>query len=331
MAGSSPTTMRAAVVHKPGGPEALILQDLPVPVPTKGQILIRIRAFGLNRSEMWTRMGDSPGIKFPRVLGIEAAGTVASAPGGEFATGAVVATVVGGMGRNYDGGYAEYTMVPAGQVKEIKEEGLSWGMLGALPEMVHTAWGALFTSLCLQRGETLLIRGGSSSVGLATAALARHHGAFVIGTTRSKDREQLLKDSGVQDVIIDNGAIEEETRKRYPKGVDKVLELVGVTTLADSLKLVRKNGVVCTAGIVGGKWTMEEFTPALVIPSGVYLTTYSSFGNPFSNTPLDDVARLIKDGSIHIPIKTFRLEQIVDAHRIMDEGTAEAKMVVLTD
>ena len=135
----------------------------------------------------------------------------------------------------------------------------------------------------------------------------------------------------MQDVIIDDGAIAEEIRERYPKVVDKVLELVGVTTLADSLKLVRRNGVVCTAGIVGGKWTMEEFTPSVVIPNGVYLTTYSSFGNPFSDTPLDDIARLIKDGRIHIPIKTFRLEQIVEANRIMNEGTAGAKIVVLTD
>lgn len=327
--------MRAAVIHTPGGPSNLILEDRPIPTPEPGWVLIRIKAFGLNRSEMWTRIGDSPGVNFPRILGIEATGVVAAAPGGEFKEGAVVATVVGGMGRQFDGGYAEYTCVPAGNVKAVeKPEGLGWDVLGALPEMVHTAWGALFSSLQLQRGEKLLVRGGSSAVGLAAIAIATHHGAFVVGTTRKESRAQLLRDSGAQDVIIDDsaeGAIAEEARRRYPEGFDKVLELVGVTTLEDSLKTARRNGVVCTCGIVGGKWTMPAFTPAMLIPSGVYMTTYSSSSMPFHAEPVNEVARGMMNGSMKIPIKTFKLEQIVEAHVAMDESTAAAKMVVLTD
>ena len=322
--------MRAAVVNAPGGPSSLTLQNLPIPIPSKGQILIRIHAFGLNRAEMFTRQGHSPDVTFPRVLGIEATGTVASAPGGEFSEGAIVATVLGGLGRTINGGYAEYTLVPAGHVKAV-EVNVGWEILGALPEMLQTAWGALFSSLKLEKGERLLVRGGTSSVGLAATAIARHHGAFVVTTTRSQSREKLLRESGAQDVVIDGGSIAEEVRGRYPEGFDKVLELVGVTTLADSLKVAKKGGIVCTAGIVGGKWVMDQFTPNAVIPSGVYLTTYSSSVEAFMATPLDKVARLVKDGTIRIPIKTYRLEQIVEAHQAMDEGTAEAKMVVLID
>ncbi|KAL8818864.1 MAG: hypothetical protein Q9191_007847 [Dirinaria sp. TL-2023a] len=327
--------MRAAVLHTPGGPSNLILENRPIPTPEPGWVLIRIKAFGLNRSEMWTRIGDSPGVTFPRILGIEATGVVASAPGGEFSEGDVVATVVGGMGRQFDGGYAEYTCVPAVNVQKVdKPEGLSWATLGSLPEMVHTAWGALFSSLQLQRGDKLLVRGGSSAVGLAAIAIAADHGAHVVGTTRQEGRAQLLRDSGAKDVIVDDkpeAAIAEEARRRYPDGFDKVLELVGVTTLADSLKLARRNGVVCTCGIVGGKWTMPAFTPALLIPSGVYLTTYSSSSMPFHAEPVNAVARGVLEGRLRIPVKTYRLEEIVEAHVAMDESSAAAKMVVLTE
>lgn len=113
------TTMKAAVVHAPGDPSVLQISTIPRPTPTSGQVLIQVKAFGLNRSEMFTRQGLSPvsAVKFPRVLGIEAVGIVESAPGGEFKQGEVVATCMGGMGRGFDGGYAEYTCVPAAQVR----------------------------------------------------------------------------------------------------------------------------------------------------------------------------------------------------------------------
>lgn len=225
---------------------------------------------------MFTRQDHSPGVQLPRILGIEATGVVVAASGGEFNEGAVVAAFMGGMGRGFDGGYAEYTCVPAAQVQVMEAKGLGWKILGALPEMVHTAWGALFSSLLLKKGEKLLVRGGSSSVGLAAAAIAKQHGAFVVSTTRIEGRVNLLHDSGAHEVLIDNGSLAEEARKPYPDGFDKVLELVGATTLADSLKVTKKNGVVCTAGIVGGSWVLPEFAPNAIILSGVFLTSYSS-------------------------------------------------------
>jgi NADPH:quinone reductase-like Zn-dependent oxidoreductase len=331
MASLATKVMRAAVVHAPGGPEVLTLQNLPIPTPQKGQVLMRVRAFGLNRAEMFTRQGHSPGVDFPRVLGIEAAGEVAAAPGGEFAEGTAVATVMGGMGRVFDGGYGEYTLVPASQVKEVKAKDVGWEVLGALPEMVQTAWGALFTSLQLKKGDRLLVRGGTSSVGLAAAAIAKHHGAFVVSTTRSEERARLCRDSGAEDVLIDGGSIAEEARKRYPDGFDKILELVGVTSLKDSMKTLKMGGICCTAGIVGGKWVFDQFTPNEVIPTGMYLTTYGSSVEAFMETPIDEVAQLVQNGSIHIPIKTYRLEQIVEAHRDMEETSVGAKMVVIMD
>ena len=109
-------TMKAAVIREPGAPEVLVIEELPVPKPAPGWILIRVKAFGLNQSELFTRQGHSPTVRFPRVLGIEAVGVVEDAPSGEFNTGDTVATAMGGMERAFDGSYAEYTSVPANQI-----------------------------------------------------------------------------------------------------------------------------------------------------------------------------------------------------------------------
>src|ERR1700739_554972 len=109
-------TMKAAVIHEAGGPEVLKIENLPIPAPRRSEVLIRVKAFGLNRSELFTRQGHSPSVRFPRILGIEAVGLVEDAPDKGFSNGDVVATAMGGMGRQFDGSYAEYTCVPIAQV-----------------------------------------------------------------------------------------------------------------------------------------------------------------------------------------------------------------------
>jgi NADPH:quinone reductase-like Zn-dependent oxidoreductase len=324
------TTMKAAVIHEAGGPEVLKIEGLPIPTPKNGEILIRVKAFGLNRSELFTRQGHSPTVTFPRVLGIEAVGVVEVAPGGEFRKGDIVATAMGGLGRQFDGGYAEYTCVPAKQVQVIKAE-LPWETLGAIPEMLQTAWGSLFKSLRLEKSERLLVRGGTTSVGLAAAAIAKNHGAFVAATTRNPDREQLLRASGVDQVLIDTGSIAEQVKEVCPGGVDKVLELVGTTTLKDSLRCAKQRGIVCMTGIVGNKWSFEDFAPMEAIPTAVSLTTYAGESEDFMRMPLEELVEQIAAGTLHVQVgRIFHLDQIVEAHRCMEENKAGGKIVVLT-
>ncbi len=252
-------TMRAVVLDAPGPATSLEVRQVPVPVPDMGWVLVRVMAFGLNRSELFTRLGYSgEAVTFPRILGIEAAGVVAAAPGGEFAVGQQVVTMMGGMGRAFDGGYAEYTCVPAAQVITFHSD-LPWSVLGAVPEMLQTAYGSLSVGLDAKLGESLLIRGGTSSVGMTAAVLAKRLGMTVLATTRSPAKTDALAGLGVDHVLIDDGNIAAQVRRVLPDGVDGAIELVGTPTLPDTLRATRVHGTVCFTGMLSDQWTMKDF------------------------------------------------------------------------
>src|SRR5256714_14390266 len=241
-----PSSMRAVVLDAaPAAPEALVVRERPVPRPERGWVLIEVKAFGLNRSELQTRAGlADPDVTFPRVPGIEATGIVAACPGGELAVGQQVVAMMGGMGRSFDGGYAEFTCAPVAQAIPFRSE-LPWTTLGAVPEMLQTAYGALTVGLDVQPGQTLLIRGGTSSVGLTAAILAKRRGLTVLATTRSEAQAGALREAGADHIVVDDGAIAPRVRELAPGGVGVTLELVGAPTLRDSLEATRVDSVGC--------------------------------------------------------------------------------------
>jgi NADPH2:quinone reductase len=320
--------MRAIVLDAPGPPEALRLREIPVPKAEPGRVLIEVKAFGLNRSELHTRLGLAEGVEFPRVLGIEATGAVAACPGGEFEVGQQVVGMMGGMGRTFDGGYAEYTSVPAGQVIGFTSE-LEWSTLGAVPEMLQTANGSLRVGLNAQPGESILIRGGTSSIGMATAVLAKQQGMTVLSTTRSPEKAGALSDLGVDHVIVDDGNVADQVRSVVSGGVDNALELIGTPTLPDTLRATRIHGVVCFTGMLSNEWTVKDFYPIEYLPTGVCLTAY---GGDAADLPgevlqgfLDDVAA----GHAVVPVdRRFDFDEIQEAHAYMEAGRASGKLVV---
>ena len=324
------TTMRAVVLDAPGLPEALQIRDRPVPTPQAGQVLIKVRAFGLNRSELHTRLGLSHGVSFPRVLGIEATGTVVACPGGEYSTGQQVAALMGGMGRTFDGGYAEFTCVPVRQVVPFSSA-LDWAVLGAVPEMLQTAHGSLTVGLDAQRGQSLLIRGGTSSVGMVTAVLAKRLGMTVLSTTRNSAKEDALRRLGVDHVVVDDGGnVAREARAIFPDGVDTALELIGTPTLPDTLRAVRVHGVVCFTGMLSNEWTVRDFYPIEYLPRGVRLTAYGGDATDLPSAVLQEFLDAVAAGQAVVPIhRVYRLDEIAEAHADMEAGRAAGKLVVV--
>src|ERR1700733_3548476 len=174
-------TMKAVVLDGPGPPSALHIRQVPRPYPRRGWVLISVKAFGLNRSELHMRLGLARGVTFPRVPGSEAVGVVAACPGGEFSEGQQVAT----FGEDMGGPFRSH---------------LDWTTLGAIPVMLATANGSLTIGLDAKESQSLLIRGGTSSVGMATAVLAKRLGMRVLSTTRHKGKALALTDIGVDEV-----------------------------------------------------------------------------------------------------------------------------------
>jgi NADPH:quinone reductase-like Zn-dependent oxidoreductase len=322
-------TMRAIVLEAPGPPDSLTIRELPVPTPAAGWVLIRVMAFGLNRSELHTRLGLASGVAFPRVLGIEATGVVAECPGGEYEVGQQVVAMVGGMGRTYDGGYAEYTCVPVSQVIAIQSD-LEWSTLGAVPEMLQTAYGSLTVGLDVQRGQSILIRGGTSSVGMAAAIVAKQRKMTVLATTRNPGKSAALTDIGVDHVLIDDGAVAPQVREIFPGGVDTALELVGTPTLPDTLLATKQHGVVCFTGMLSNVWTVSDFYPIDYIPRGVRLTAYGGDAQDLPQRVLQDYLDAVAAGEAVVPIDhVYKFDEIVQAHAAMEAGTATGKLVVL--
>src|SRR5258705_6899557 len=322
--------MRAIVIDKFGGLDSLVYTELPEPEPLAGHVVIEIKAFGINHAEMHMRRGEWA--EAAKVSGIECVGVVKACPGGEFPIGAKVAALMGGLGRTINGSYAEYTRAPASNVALIESD-LPWAELAAIPETYATAWTCLFRNLEITKGQTVLIRGGPSSFGRAAINMAVNAGVRVIATGRSSDSFAALKELGAERVEVEGP----DLSKRIPeaKRLDAVLDLVGNSTILDSLAMLRRGGCACLAGWLGGLAPIANFNPLLQMASGVYLTFFGSFvfgtpGFPLSDVPLQEIAAQVAAGHLKAkPSRVFGFEEIREAHRVMEAGEAGGEMVVV--
>jgi len=323
--------MKAIVITAYGDPEVLALTELPDPVPAAGEVLIRVRAFGLNHAETYMRSGAWGEVA--QVPGIECAGTVQADPGGRLEAGTPVVAILGGMGRTRNGSYAELVTVPASNVVPVTTS-LSWTDLVALPEVYSTAWAGLYQNLGLEPGRTVLVRGATSSLGQAAVNVAADGGATVIATTRASARADLLRKIGATDVLIDDGQLAGQVHS-LGIAVDCVFDLVGNGVLRDSLRIVRPGGRVCQLGFLGGLEPVADFNPITDLPTGVQFSFYGSafvLGTesfPLDEIPLQQMIAKAETGRYKAkPVRVFGFDQIVEAHRAMQDGVAVGKMVV---
>ncbi len=326
--------MRAYVIEQPGGPEVLQLRDIASPAPGADEVQIRVRAFGLNRAEVYRRAGKMGPISGQVVPGIEAVGEVILDPAGVYRTGQRVATAMGGLQFSRNGSYAEEVTVLRNNVIALDATTLSWEELAALPEAYLTIWGALDKSLAIQAGQTLLVRGATSSVGLAAVTYARARGLKVIATTRSPANESRLRKMGADEVVIDNGEIAATVREVAPAGVDAVLEVVGASTLRDSIKSLRPFGAVSVIGLLGGAPVLDQFHLMQDLPGAARLSFFPSglFGTPsvpLDTSPLPWIANEIAAGRMpSLRTQTFDFDDVRHAHALMESDRALGKLVV---
>lgn len=315
--------MKAIVVEKAGGPEVLEYKDVSTPTVKPGWSLVQIKGFGINHSEIFTRAGESPSVKFPRILGIECVGIIAESTSSELTEGQKIISIMGEMGRAFDGSYAEYVLLPNEQIYPVTTE-LSWAELAAVPETFYTAFGSLKT-LKLQEDDTVLIRSGASSVGMATLRLikAKYQTIKVTGSVRNPARKQVLLDAGY-DVAIEDKNDELITTQKY----NKVLELVGPKTLRDTFQHVKSQGIVCSTGELGGQWTMNDFNPIADIHEGAYLTSLSS--GEVNSIKLNEMLAYIQKYHVAVsPTKVYHLNQVREAHEYLEGGHNLGKVVVV--
>jgi NADPH:quinone reductase len=325
-------TMRAIVLNGFGGLDSLVYTDIPKPLPREGEVVIEVKGFGINHAEIHMRRGEWA--EAAEVSGIECVGIVDACPDGEFPVGAKVAALMGGLGRTINGSYAEYTRVRAANVVPIESD-LPWPDLAALPETYAVAWTCLFRNLDLKAGQTLVLRGATSSFGQAALKMAVAAGARVIATARSGERFPALEKLGASRVELERRDLAAHIAES--KRIDAVLDLVGNSTILDSLDMLRRGGTACLAGWLGGLDPIGDFNPLLRMASGVNWNFFGSFvfgtpGFPLSDVPLQDIARQVAEGKLDAkPSRVFSFDQIHEAHRVMEAGEAGGKMVVVTE
>lgn len=317
--------MKAVKIYQAGGPEQLIYQDVPTPDIKEGWSLVKIKGFGINHSEIFTREGKSPSVQFPRILGIECVGEVEQSSTPALAVGQKVVSIMGEMGRAFDGSYAEYVLLPNEQIYPVHTD-LDWTTLAAIPETYYTAFGSL-QQFRIAPQERVLVRGAGSGVGIAFAQLLKAQFPHVVlhGSTRNPAKATRLQAVGFDEVITEaDGKL--QTDQRY----DKILELVGPATLRDSLSHINEHGIVCNTGQLGNVWGVNDFDPIVELKNNSYLTAFYS-GN-VSQAKLDAMFDYIRQFNVKILIeRVFTLEQVLEAHRFLQSADGFGKVVVVNE
>jgi len=326
--------MTAIAITRPGGPEVLQPCRRPVPAPGPGEVLVRVSAAGVNRPDLMQRQGlypPPPGAS--DIPGLEIAGTVAAVGAGVagLAVGDAVCALVSG------GGYAEWCLAAEPLCLPIPP-GLDFAQAAALPETFFTVWTNLFDSERgrLQAGESLLVHGGSSGIGVAAIQLARAFGARVFATAGSAEKCRFCEGLGAAAVNYrEQDFVEAVMAQTEGKGVDVILDMVGGDYLQRNLSCLRQDGRLVQIAFQNGPKTQINLTPILV----KRLTLTGSTLRPRSVAEKAAIARglrekvwpLLASGRVRPVVHAvLPLTEAAAAHRLLESGTSIGKIVLQT-
>ncbi|MBP2623049.1 zinc-binding dehydrogenase [Streptococcus oricebi] len=315
--------MKAILVSQAGGPEVLEYKELALPSMKKGWSLVKVKGFGLNRSEIFTRQGLSPSVKFPRILGIECVGEIVESE--HFPKEQTIVSIMGEMGRAFDGSYAEYVLLPDHQIYPV-ETNLSWADLAAVPESFYTVYGSM-KNLHIKEDDRVLVRAATSAAGMTFVRLLRacFPDLVLVASTQNQAKEEQLLSAGYSQVVLDkDGQLQTE------QTFTKILELVGPKTIKNSLQHLEEEGILCSVGQLGGQWYLDEFDPIVELANNVYLTTFYS-GN-VSQEKINEMFAYIDKYQVPVaPAHVFSLKEVPQAHALIESGQTKGKVVVVLE
>ena len=315
--------MKAVVLTQPTKGTDVCLSEVRVPGVKPGWVLVRVKAFGMNHSEQILREFEieKEYIHKPIIPGIECVGEIEDPSDSGLVRGQKIAALMGGMGRSFDGSYAQYALLPVHHVFPV-ESGLSWEEMAAIPETYFTAWGSLFQCLRLTAKDKLLVRGATCALGYVAIQLARALGCVVVGTTHRESKLQLLQEAGCDECILDEGSLQGKV-----SGITRALELIGIRTVKDTMMSMEQGGIVCNTGVLGKVYEWNHFDPIRDIPNGVCLTGF--YSNYPTQQTMHAIFHFIDEHALKPLIgEVYEFEQIRNACIALDSGRVNGKIVV---
>ena len=323
--------MKAIVITEPGGPEVLVLREVPDAVAGPGEVLVRVRASAVNRADLMQREGhyDPPPGASP-YPGLECSGTIASLGAGVtgWAVGDQVCALLSG------GGYAELVAVPVGQLLPVPA-GVSLVEAAALPEVTCTVWSNVFMTASLQPGETLLVHGGSSGIGTMAIQLATQVGAHVAVTAGSADKLERCRALGASVLVNyrDQDFVDAVRTATGGHGADVVLDNMGAKYLSRNVDVLAANGRLVVIGLQGG--TRAELDLGALLRKRAAVIATSLRARPLAEKAAivaavrEHVWPLVESGAVHPVVHaTLPLADAGRAHQVLADSQHVGKVLL---
>lgn len=321
--------MKAIVITKPGGPEVLKLQDYPTPEISGDEVLIEVKAAGLNRSDVFQREGNYPAPEgaSAEIPGLEVAGTIVKCGPDvvDFTVGDRVCALLAG------GGYAEYVAVREGQCLPVPVD-LSFADAASLPETVFTVWSNVFQRGNLQPGETLLLHGGNSGIGITGIQIAHALGSKVIVTVGSDEKGRKCLELGADSYI--NYKTQNFETELQNKGVDVIMDMIGGDYLAKNINILKPEGRLVHINAVSGSHVdldiWKVMTKRLTVTGSTLRSREYEFKKQLAKEIQKNVWPLIESKKFRPVIyKTFPFSEAAEAHRLLEDGSHTGKIILV--